>query len=117
VSASVLIGVPRVAGLASSGSGMVFDVGVVLGVLGAALLCTRPGVWWVGTGAPPVVLLMAVAGFVVGDSSKSSGTFATHLATVVAGAFPAMGLAPAVAVVAGLARWMAARCGAVSRRG
>ncbi|MEY9940889.1 DUF6542 domain-containing protein [Streptacidiphilus sp. MAP5-3] len=109
VSASVLIGLPLVGALVSGGGGAALDAGAVLGALCAALLCSRPGVWWVSTGAPPVVLLMALAGFVVRDSGGSTGKFATDMAKCVAGAFPAMAAAMAVAVVVGVARLVAAR--------
>jgi hypothetical protein len=66
-------------------------------------------VWWVATGAPPVVLLMALAGFVVRDSANSTGKFATDLAKNVAAAFPAMAMAMGVAVVVGVVRLVVAR--------
>jgi hypothetical protein len=109
VAASVLIGAPLLAALASGGQGLVFGAGAVVGAVGAALLCSRPGVWWVATGAPPVVLLMALLGLAVGGDSSSSGKFATNMAKGVAGAFPVMGAALGCAVLIGVARVVAAR--------
>ena len=111
LSAAALIALPLVAALISGGSGLVFDAGAVLGAGVAAALCSRPGAWWVSTATPPVVLLMALAGLFVRDSSGTTGKFATNLAKCVAGAFPAMGVALAVAVVVGVARLVAARRG------
>ena len=111
LSVAVLIGLPLVAGMISGGGGLVLDIGAVLGAGIAAALCSRPGAWWVSTATPPVVLLMALAGFFVRDSSSTTGKFATNMAKCVAGAFPAMGAALAVAVVVGVARLVAARRG------
>ncbi|MEZ0069663.1 hypothetical protein ABIA32_005710 [Streptacidiphilus sp. MAP12-20] len=108
VSASVLIGVMLVTALPGSGGGLLFTAGVMLGTAGAALLCSRPGVWWVATGAPPVVLLMALAGHVVSDGSTGTVELAKHLVQWVAGAFPLMGLAVGCAVAIGVGRLVAA---------
>jgi hypothetical protein len=109
VAALVLIVPPLVAALVSGGTGTVFWAGSLLGVLGAAALCSRPGVWWVATGAPPVVLLMALVGLVIGDSSASTSKLGTDLAKVVAGAFPVMGAALLGAVAVGAVRTLSAR--------
>ena len=111
LSISVLLALPLVAALISAGGGPVFDVGAVLGAGVAAALCSRSGAWWVCTATPLVVLVTALAGFFVRDSSGSTGKFATSLAKCVAGAFPAMGAALAVAVVVGVVRLVAARRG------
>ena len=109
VASSVLIGVPLLAALASGGQGLVFAAGAVIGVVGAALLCSRPSMWWVATGGPPVVLLMALLGLAVGGDSSGTGKFATNMAKGVAGAFPVMGAALGCAVLIGVARLVAAR--------
>jgi hypothetical protein len=103
----VLIVVPLLTALVSGGQGLVFGVGAALGAAGAAWLCSRPGVWWVATGAPPVVLLMALLALVVGGDASNTGKFATHLAQGVAGAFPVMGAALGCAVLVGVARVVA----------
>ncbi|SEM14512.1 hypothetical protein SAMN05414137_119106 [Streptacidiphilus jiangxiensis] len=109
VAALVLILPPLVAALVSGGTGAVFWAGSLLGVVGAAALCSRPGVWWVTTGAPPVVLLMALLGLAVRDSSAGTSKLGTDLAKVVAGAFPVMGAALLGAVAVGAARTLSAR--------
>ncbi|RAG81819.1 hypothetical protein DN069_30630 [Streptacidiphilus pinicola] len=109
VVALVLILPPLAAALVSGGTGLVFWAGSLIGAIGAAALCSRPGVWWVSTGTPPVVLLMALAGLVVGDSSAKSAKLGTDLLKVVAGAFPVMGAALLCALVIGVARTLSAR--------
>jgi hypothetical protein len=109
VAALVLILPPLVASLVSGGQGVVFWAGALLGAIGAALLCSRPGVWWVATSTPPVMLLMSVAGVVVGDSSAQTTKLGTDMAKVVAAAFPVMGVALVCAVAVGVGRAMSAR--------
>ena len=109
VAALVLILPPLVASLVSGGTGLVFWAGALIGAAGAAALCSRPGVWWVCTGTPPVVLLMALAGLVVHDSSAQTSKLGTDLAKVVAGAFPVMGVALLCALVIGVARIRSAK--------
>jgi hypothetical protein len=109
VPALVLILPPLVAALVSGGTGVVFWAGSMVGAIGAAALCSRPGVWWVTTGTPPVVLLMALAGLVVSDSSAKTSKLGADLLKVVAGAFPVMGVALLCALVIGVARTRSAK--------
>jgi hypothetical protein len=105
----VLILPPLVAALVSGGTGVVFWAGSLIGAIGAAALCSRPGVWWVSSGTPPVVLLMALAGLVVSDSSAKTGKLGTDLLKVVAGAFPVMGVTLLCVLVVGVGRTLSAR--------
>ncbi|QMU72482.1 DUF6542 domain-containing protein [Streptacidiphilus sp. P02-A3a] len=118
VPALVLICLPLVGALAGQGSGALFWAGALLGAVPAALLCSSRGVWWVATGAPPVVLLMSLFGHLVASgSSRSTAALATHLVAWVAGAFPVMVLAAVGAALVGVGRFARGRLAARSSRG
>ena len=119
VPALVLVCLPLVGALVGRGAGPFFVAGALLGAVPAALLCTRRGVWWVATGAPPVVLLMSLFGHLVtgGGASAGSTALATHLVAWVAGAFPVMGLAAGGAAAVGAGRFARSRWGSGSDRG
>lgn len=118
VPALVLICLPLVGALVGSGAGPLFWAGALLGALPAALLCSPRGVWWVATGAPPVILLMSLFGHLVANgSSKSTAALATHLVAWVAGAFPVMVLAAVGAALVGVGRFARGRRAAGSGRG
>ena len=119
VPALVLVCLPLVGALVGRGAGPFFVAGALLGAIPAALLCTPRGVWWVATGAPPVVLLMSLFGHLVtgGGASAGSTALATHLVAWVAGAFPVMGLAAGGAAAVGAGRFARSRWGSGSDRG
>lgn len=118
VPALVLICLPLVGALVGHGAGPLLWVGGLLGAVPAALLCSSRGVWWVATGAPPVVLLMSLFGHLVASGSSTSTTaLATHLVAWVAGAFPVMVLAAVSAALVGVGRFARDRRAARSSRG
>ncbi|MFD5461934.1 DUF6542 domain-containing protein [Kitasatospora sp. NPDC127059] len=104
VAALAAVGLPLLGGIADElggpGVGILFAVGAVLGTGIAALLCSRPGRWWVLTAAPVVVLLTASGVEYAADPGKYQGKgLGTGAVRWVVEAFPVMAAAVALAVL------------------
>lgn len=100
---AVAIGVPvvaqAVAATAGSGTGVVFQVGAVLGACGATWLATRRGLWWLVPAQPLIVVPIALAGGALSEPGGTSKTkLGTDAASVLQHSFP-VAVAAVVAVV------------------
>jgi hypothetical protein len=107
-----LLGLPLLGAVATGGGlGPVFALSSVLAAVAAAVACSRGGLWWVTTGTPVVVLLIAVSVRAATDSGTgTTAALAAHALSWTSHAFPVMAAATAAALVTTATR--AARGGA-----
>ncbi|WP_051709588.1 DUF6542 domain-containing protein [Streptomyces sp. NRRL S-350] len=118
VAALSAVGLPVLGGVVDEfggpGVGVLFAAGSVLGTAAAAVLCSRPGRWWVVTGAPVVVLLVASGVEYAAHPDKyQGGNLGTGALRWVVGAFPVMATAVGVALAVVVGRTVADRRRAV----
>ncbi|WP_152645667.1 DUF6542 domain-containing protein [Streptacidiphilus albus] len=88
----LLVGMPLLGAVLSGGGlGLLYTVSAVVGAVAAAWLSGQSGLWWVATGAPAVVLLVALVARAATDSGAGTGAaLATHALAWTAHAFPVM---------------------------
>lgn len=80
--------------------GIVFTLACVVAALGAALLSTKNGLWWIVPSTPTALLVVAF-GWVAFDgvsSAKTSVAAATSVFDGLAGAFPGIALGTVAAL-------------------
>jgi hypothetical protein len=102
----LLLGLPVLGAVLSGGAtGVVFTVFAALGAAAAAVVGTRPGLWWVVTATPVVVLLVALAASALASGGASgSAALATHALAWTAHAFTPVAVATAAALLVTVVR-------------
>jgi hypothetical protein len=98
----ILILVPLLGAVASGpGLGILFAVASVAAALGAALLCTTSGLWWIVPCTPTALLAVAFAWVTAQglNNAKTTVAAATNVFQGVAGAFPGIAAGTAVALI------------------
>lgn len=112
----LLVVAPLFGALASGSSlGIVFTLACVAAAVGAAWLCTVPGLWWVVPCTPTALLVVALlwATFNGLSSAKTTVAAATGVFEGIAGAFPGIAAATLAALVVAVVR---IRQGVIQRR-
>jgi uncharacterized protein DUF6542 len=102
--------------ISGSGLGVVFTLTCVAAALGAALLCTMNGLWWIVPSTPTALFAVAFAWVAVEGLSSASTTVAaaTNVFQGVAGAFPGIAAGTVAALVVAGVRVLR---GAADKRG